>query len=590
MGALGALRPYLWRYKRDLGLGVVFSIAVYAVALVGPWLLRLAIDSITSTRAAADPWLLARYALLMAGAAALANVFSFLQHWRLFLVGNRVEFDYRNDFFRHLQSLDAAFFQERKTGDLVSLATNDLAVIRTLVGAGSINFLNTTVALLSGLSLMFLLDAHLALYTLLILPCMTLVYVVLARPNRRRFERMQDQYGVLSSLVQENIAGARVVKAYAQEDAQIRAFGRQCQEYRRRAVSYMRLSGLLSPLMYVIFGIAVLVLLLIGGGDVIAHRITLGELIQFNGYLMMLNWPVVALGWLITILGQAEGAMGRLQTVQHRQPIIADGAQTLSVERLEGGIRFAGVSLTLNGTPILHDISLEIPTGTSLAIVGPIGSGKSSLINLLLRMYDPREGQISIDGIDLRMIPLETLRRHIGYVPQETFLFSETLAENILYGLEEQSPAAARALVAQASATARLDRDVAGVPLGYETVLGERGVTLSGGQKQRAAIARALAKDPRILILDDALSAVDTHTEDEILTGLREVMRDRTSIVVSHRVSTVRHCDRIVVLEGGRIVEEGTHRGLIARGGQYAEMYRRQLLAQEMEEGTTRGH
>ena len=583
MRVLSGLRPYLWRNRRDLALGLLFSVAVYAVALLGPWLLRLAIDGL-SQPGGTDMWTLGRYALLMAGAAALANVFSFLQHWRLFLVGNRVEFDYRNDFFRHLQEMEPAFFQQRKTGDIVSLATNDLGVIRTLVGAGSINFLNSTVALITGLSLMFVLDAKLALYTLLILPLITVVYVALARPNRQRFERMQEQYSVLSSMVQENIAGVRVVKAYAQEDAELGKFGLLCQEYTRRAKSYMRLSGVLSPLMFVIFGFAVMVMLLVGGDDVIHHRLTLGGLIQFNGYLMMLNWPVVALGWLITIVGQAEGAMNRLLSVQNRAATIADGPATLPIGQVNGAVRFEDVSLTLNGTAILRNISLDIPAGSSVAIVGAIGSGKSSLINLILRLFDPTAGRVTLDGVDLRHVPLETLRRGVGYVPQETFLFSATLAENILYGVEQSEPARAEALVAQASGLAGLARDVAGFPEGYQTMLGERGITLSGGQKQRAAIARAVAKDPRILILDDALSAVDTQTEDLILSGLRGVMEQRTSIIVSHRISTVRHADRIVVLSEGRIVESGTHRGLIAQGGLYADMYRRQLLAEEMEE------
>lgn len=586
MRVLTGLWPYLWRYRRDLALGILFSVGVYAVMLVGPWLLGRAIDDLTRHGSHMDPWLLARYALLMAGIAVIANTFSFLQHWRLFLVGNRVEYDFRNDFFRHLQSLEPAFFQERKTGDIVSLATNDLAIIRTLVGAGSINFFGTVVALIAGLSLMFVLDTRLALYTVLILPLMTLVYVVLSRPSSRRFERMQDQYSVLSSMVQENIAGVRVVKAYAQEQAEVRKFGQLCSEYTRLSMSYMRLAGTLSPLMYVIFGFAVMIMLLVGGDDVIHHHITLGTLIQFNGYLMMLNWPVVVLGWLITITGQADGAMTRLMAVQNRLPHIADAPGVLPISSIEGDIRFENVTLTLDKKRVLDNISLHVPAGSTLAIVGAIGSGKSSLINVLLRMFDAQQGRILVDGVDLHLIPLETLRRNIGYVPQETLLFSETLEENILYGVAQTSPEEAHQVTLRASAIAQLAKDVSAFPEGYNTVLGERGITLSGGQKQRTAIARALAKNPRILILDDALSAVDTHTEDDILSGLRQVMRDRTSIIVSHRISTVRHADHIVVLAAGAIVETGTHRSLITRGGLYSDMYRRQLVAEEMAGGS----
>jgi ATP-binding cassette subfamily B protein len=579
MGALIALRPYLWRYKRDLGLGILFSVAVYAMALIGPWLLGLAINSLTDGQAV-RPWLLARYALLMLGAAALANLFSFLQHLWLFLVGNRVEYDYRNDFFRHLQALEPAFFHERKTGDIVALATNDLAVIRTLVGAGSINFLNTAIGLLTGLCLMFVLDARLAFFTLLILPCITVTYLAFAGPNRRRFERMQEQYSVLSSTVQENIAGVRVVKAYAQEAAEIRRFSELCRVYTRYAKSYMRLSGVLTPLMSVIFGLAVMVMLLVGGDDVISHRLTLGGLFQFNGYLMMLNWPVVALGWLITIVGQADGAMNRLLAVRDRRPTIADAPDAITPRAIRGEISVENISLTLNGTRILEDITLHVPAGSSLGLVGAIGSGKSSLIHLLLRLHDPQRGRILLDGMDLNRISLESLRRAVGYVPQETFLFSETLAENILYGVEDGSSD----LVARAGEAAQLAKDVAGFPAGYATMLGERGVTLSGGQKQRTALARAFAKNPRILILDDALSAVDMHTEDEILTALRRMMIGRTTILISHRISTVRHADQLIVLDKGRIAEVGTHHSLIAQGGLYAAMYRRQMPAEALEE------
>jgi ATP-binding cassette subfamily B protein len=396
----------------------------------------------------------------------------------------------------------------------------------------------------------------------------------------RRYEKVQSQFGVLSTMAQENFSGIRVVKAYGQEAHEIQAFAAGNREYLQKSLAFYRLEGLMWPMMSLVLGTAAALILLVGGNEVIAGRLTLGQFVQFNGYLTMLSWPMIALGWVVTLYQRGTASLGRLNAVMRQAPAIADSARTQPVSTIKGDVVFDNVSLSYEERPVLQNVSFHIPVGQTLAIVGATGAGKTSIVNLLTRVVEANSGIVLIDGFDVREIPLAVLRRNIGYVPQDTFLFSVPLRENVAFGVDAPTPAA----VARAVETARLSKDVDQFPQGLDTMIGERGVTLSGGQKQRTALARAVMRDPAILILDDALSSIDTQTQAEILAGLRQVLAHRTSIIISQRISTVKAADEIIVLDDGRIIEQGTHQQLLTSGGVYARMYRRELLSQELDE------
>jgi ATP-binding cassette subfamily B protein len=570
------LRTYIIRHRREYLQGIALSVVATGLAVTAPWVLRLAIDGIRAGIALpALLWLAGVYVGLAVFRAAI-NFF-----WRVKIIGasRLIEYEIRNDYFAHLQRLHLGFFQHTRTGDLMARAINDLNAVQRLAGAGMMHTSNTLIMFSATAVLMFSLDVRLALYALIILPLVTVMFFILGRKIHQRFEEVQEQFSTISARAQENFSGIRVVKAFAQEPFEIAEFARINREFIRRNIRLITVSGALWPSMTLILGIASAVLLWQGGIAVVQGRITLGTFVQFFAYLGQLSWPMIALGWVTNMIQQGLASMGRLDEIFNAHPAIADHPDPRPIGSVLGHVEFRDVSFAYNGQSVLRDVNLTIPAGSTLAVVGPTGCGKSTLVSLIPRLVDATEGQVLIDGIDTRRLPLETLRGAIGFVPQESFLFSETIEENVGFGAGTGDGHR----VAQASEIAQLARDIQEFPHGYATIVGERGVTLSGGQKQRATLARALARDPSILILDDALSSVDTHTEEQILQGLHGVLATRTSILISHRISTVRHADQIVVLDEGRIVERGTHDELIALEGLYADLYRKQLLTEELE-------
>jgi ATP-binding cassette subfamily B protein len=567
---------YLGEHKIRIALGV-FVVGLSAfVAVLSPLLIGRIVDALTQGEPLDS---VVRLAALMVALAAVESALRGFGRWRILDASRRVEYRMRNDLLAHLQTMHLGYFQHQRIGDLMARLTNDLQAVRQMVGFGILMLTNTLLTLVFTFVWMFGVDTKLALVTLILTPISSYTFWTVGRRVSKRFEELQSQFGDLSAKAQENFSGIRVVKAFSQEEPEIRSFAAVNRDYLDKAVSLAKWNGLLWPLMGLLLGGAVLAILYIGGQDAIDGRLTIGQLVQFLAYLQLISWPMIALGEVVNLVQQGWASLVRLQTLYDARASVTDPIDPVETS-IRGAIEVRGVSFAYGQSIVLRDVSFSVPAGGSLAIVGPTGSGKSTLVNLLPRLFDAQQGEILIDGIDLRRYPLAVLRRAVGYVPQETFLFSVPLRENVGFGTDH--PLTAEELE-WAGEISQLGKDVADFPARYDTMIGERGVTLSGGQKQRTAIARAVAKDPRILILDDALSAVDTYTEAEILKRLRGVMRERTSIVVAHRISTVKDADEILVLGDGRIAERGTHRELLERGGLYARMYRRQLLEEELE-------
>jgi ATP-binding cassette, subfamily B, multidrug efflux pump len=580
---LRPLFPYLRRYSRDFawgGLSVVISNAIW---ILFPQVIRIAIDDLNHGVTRQKIFL---YAGLLVLISASKGVFLFLTRWIIIGISREIEFDLRNDLFRHLERQPAAYFQQHRTGDIMARMTNDLNAVRMLLGPAIMYSANTVLFSIGALYFLLRISPWLTLVALVPLPLASILVQSLGRKIHERFERIQAMYSEISAQAQENFSGARLVRAFAQEEAQIAAFEKSNKENIRRGLRLVQLMGMLWPTLEFVLGLAMAITLLVGGHEVLSHRISIGDFVAFNTYMVMLTWPVIALGWVVNLWQRGTASVVRIDELLSDKPTIDNAEADSSIPAnltLRGDIEFRDLSFSYSGSDagraeVLHSLSLKVPAGTSLAIVGPTGSGKSTLVNLIPRLYDAAPGSVLIDDRPIRDYPLDVLRANIGFVPQETFLFSQTIRGNIAFG----APLASDEEVLQAAEAAHIRREFEEFPAGLATTVGERGITLSGGQKQRTAIARAVIRNPRILILDDALSSVDTYTEEQILSELQRVMQGRTTLFISHRISTVRHADQIAVLVGGRVAELGTHDELIARNGYYADLFQKQLLEEEL--------
>jgi ATP-binding cassette, subfamily B, multidrug efflux pump len=567
--------PYLSRYRRGIAFGLGALVLKDVAGAAIPLIIREGIDSIT---AGFPLTILYRFCLLLLAVAAFK---AFFQYWmRVILVGisRDVEFDIRNDLFRQFTRLDSAFYTSHRTGDLMARSTNDLNAVRMMLGPALMYFAETALTFILALIIMFSVDWRLTLWALSPAPLVSLVVIYFGSRIHARFEKIQALFSDISARVQENLSGVRVVRAYVQEEAEMEQFAALNERFIGQNIRLARLSGLFMPLLQALIGLTFMMVLLVGGLRLLDGQLSLGSFVMFNTFMGMLVWPMIAFGWVVNLMQRGSASLKRIRAILDEKPSIAVPPDPAAVPR-DATLELDEVRMNFDGRDALRGVSLTIPEGQTIAIVGRTGSGKSTLVRLLARLTDPTEGSVRLGGVDIRALDPAKLRRLIGFVPQETFLFSATLAQNIAFGVEHATDDQIRA----AAGMAGLDRDIEDFPLAYQTLVGERGITLSGGQKQRTAIARALIRDPRLLILDDALSAVDTITEERILGRLREFMSGRTTIIISHRVSTVRNADRIYVLDHGCVVEQGHHDELITLGGYYADLHQKQLLEEELE-------
>lgn len=572
------LKKYLIEYKRQLIIGFVLINLSNVLASIIPKLLQRIIDAIA---AGVPLQRLALFAVALVALSVVASAIRFLMRKTIVSVSRQVDYQLRNDYFSHLQKMSLQFFVKNRTGDLMARATNDINAISLTIGMGAMFMVSNSITFILVFALMSSTNLKLTLLALTPFPIILVIIYLSFGYFYKIYEKVQTQFGYISNKVQENVAGIRVIQAYVQEANEARQFSDLNQTYLRENLKLARSRGLTWAAMDVLFGLSFVILLWFGGKAVINGQMSIGDLVAFTVWLGMLSWPIISIGWVLNLIQRASASMQRINEIMDTTPPIRDTAITdHSIKTIQGTIEFKNVSFAYDDKLVLKNIRLKITPGMTLAIIGPTGSGKTTLVNLLPRLIEPTTGEILIDGIDIRQVPLKVLRRHIGFVPQETFLFSETIAENIAFGIDDVRPQD----IEWAAAISTIRDDLENFPDRYETLIGERGITLSGGQKQRTAISRALLRKPKILILDDALSSVDTYTEEKILQSLQQSYYHQTNIFISHRISTVRHADLIIVLNNGEIIEQGTHQDLIRQKGFYAQLYQKQLLEKALDE------